>query len=183
MFANLSQKMGPIKGRLYRWGDLIYPYLSLIFVILFIVPWINGKIAVHNSNEVISLIEVFVLSSATLSLLTFTYIAVMADLHERVKKSMVMAGESFFIATVQFIVGLGIFLLITLTIDHFIDPFNITLTFDLGGLISVTLLLIQLVGVYEIASALSKFLKGVYEIYKSFRVVKRSRIYAIFKKL
>ena len=35
---------------------------------------------------------------------------------------------------------------------------------------------------FEIASALSKFLKGIYEIYKSFRVIGKSRIYSFIEK-
>ncbi|OPY27156.1 MAG: hypothetical protein A4E27_00599 [Methanobacterium sp. PtaU1.Bin242] len=156
--------------------------MSFILVIIFIVPWLNGKLEMHDSTEVINLIEALVLGSATLSVLTFTYIAAMSDLHERVKKAMVTAGECFFISTVQFIVGLSIFLFITLTINHFIDPFAITLSFNIGGIISLFLLSVQLMGIYEIASALSKFLKGIYEIYKSFRVIGKSRIYSFIEK-
>jgi len=146
-------------------------------------PWVNGKIAIHDSSEVINLIEVFVLSSATLSLLTFTYIFTMTNLHRKIKNSMETAGESFFMATIQFIVGLGLFLLVKLTINHFIDPSNITLSFSLEGAISVFLLSVQLIGVYETASALSKFLKGIFEIYKSFRINKISKYPNFFKKL
>jgi hypothetical protein len=78
--------MGPTLRFLYRIGELIAPYLSFIFVIIFIVPWINGKLQFHNSSDVLVLVEVFVLSSATLSLLTFTYIVALTDLHEKVKK-------------------------------------------------------------------------------------------------
>lgn len=86
-------------------------------------------------------------------------------------------------ATIQFIVGLGLFLLVTLTINHFIDPSNITLSFSSDGAVSVVLLSVQLIGVYETASALSKFIKGIYEIYKSFRVKKSSISHNFFKKL
>lgn len=153
-------------------------------VILFLAPWVNGKLAIHDSSEVISLIEFFVLSSATLSLLTFTYIFAMVNLHKKIKNSMEVAGESFFMATVQFIIGLGLFLLVTLIINHFVDPSNITLSFSLDGMVSVVLLSIQLIGVYETASALSKFLKGIFEVYRSFRVVKISRqqLFNVFRK-
>jgi hypothetical protein len=148
---------------------------------IFIVPWINGKLQLHYSNEILTLIEVFVLSSATLSLLTFTYMAAMSNLHEKVEKSMIMAGEAYFIATVQFIVGLGLFLLVNLVFDHLIYPTGITLSFSMGGLLFVILLLIQFIGVYEVASALTKFLKGIFEVYKAFRVVKRPRLYVFLK--
>lgn len=140
-------------------------------------PWILGKLQFHNSDQVLTLIEVFVLSAATLSLLTFTYIAAMTDLHEKVKKSMVISGEAFFVATVQFIVGLGLFLLVNLIRDHFLDPWNLTFSFSIGGVVYVILFLMQFIGMYEVASALSKFLKGVFEVYKSFRVLKKPRLY------
>ncbi len=162
---------------IYKISALITPYLSFVFVLIFLVPWILGKLQLHNSDQVLVLIEVFVLSSATLSLLTFTYIAAMTDLHEKVKKSMVIAGEAFFISTVQFIVGLGLFLLVNLIRDHFIEPWNLTLSFSIGGVAFVILFLMQFIGMYEVASALSKFLKGVFEVYKSFRVFKKPRLY------
>jgi hypothetical protein len=165
----------------YKIGELVAPYLSFIFVLIFIVPWINGKLQFHNSSDVLVLVEVFVLSSATLSLLTFTYIVAMTDLHEKVKKSMVIAGEAYFVATVQFIAGLAIFMVINLTMDHFINQDTLSLSFSVGGLIFIFLSLIQLIGIYEVASALSKFIKGVFEIYKSFRVLRRPRLYFLLK--
>lgn len=162
---------------IYKISALITPYLSFVFVIIILVPWIIGKLQLHNSDEVLVLIEVFVLSSATLSLLTFTYIAALSDLHEKVKKSMVIAGEAFFISTVQFIVGLGLFLLVNLIMDHSLGSWNLNLNFSIGGVTYVILLLMQVIGVYEVASALSKFLKGVFEVYKSFRVLKKPRLY------
>ncbi len=161
----------------YKISTVITPYLSFIFVLIFLVPWILGKLQLHNSDQVLTLIEVFVLSAATLSLLTFTYIAAMSDLHEKVKKSMVISGEAFFVATVQFIVGLGLFLLVNLIKDHFTDPGDLTLSFTIGGAAYVILILIQFIGMYEVASALSKFLKGVFEVYKSFRVLRKPRLY------
>ena len=158
-------------------STLITPYLSFIFVLIFLVPWILGNLQLHNSDQVLTLIEVFVLSSATLSLLTFTYIAAMSDLHEKVKKSMVKSGEAFFVATVQFIVGLGLFLMVNLIKDHFTNPGDIALSFSMGGVAYVILILIQFIGMYEVASALSKFLKGVFEVYKSFRVLRKPRLY------
>jgi len=171
-----------LKRLFYKIGNLISPYLSFIFVIIFILPWISGKLELHNSTEVLNLIEVFVLSSATLSLLTFTYIVAMSDLHENVKKSMVIAGEAFFISTVQFIVGLGLFLFVNLIIDHFINPGKFALNFSVSGLIFLLLLSILVIGVYEVASALSKFLKGIFEVYKSFRVIRTPRLFVHLKK-
>jgi len=85
-------------------------------------------------------------------------------------------------ATIQFIVGLGLFLMITLTINHFIYPSNVTLGFSVDGIVSIILLSIEFLGIYEVTSALTKFLKGVIEVYKAFRVIKKPRIYAIFNK-
>ncbi|MCC7550848.1 MAG: hypothetical protein KO316_04995 [Methanobacterium sp.] len=175
--------MGHTLRFLYRIGELIAPYLSFIFVIIFIVPWINGKLQFHNSSDVLVLVEVFVLSSATLSLLTFTYIVALTDLHEKVKKSMVIAGEAYFVATVQFIAGLALFMLVNLTVDHFINQNTLTLSFSLGGVLFIVLSLIQLIGIYEVASALSKFIRGVFEVYKSFRVLRRPRLYTFLKEI
>ncbi len=75
--------------------------MNFILVISFIVPWIYGKIAINDLSEVITVIEVFVLSSATLALVTFTYLSSMNNLDSVVKKSMVIADESFFMATIQ----------------------------------------------------------------------------------
>jgi hypothetical protein len=171
-----------LKRFLYKLGDLISTYLSFIFVIILILPWVNGELKLHNSTEILNFVEVFVLSSAPLSLLTFTYIAAMSDMHEKVKKSMIIAGEAYFLSTVQFIFGLGLLLLVNLIIDHFINPFNVTLGFSVSGLIFVLLFLIQFIGIYEVASALSKFLKGIFEIYITFRIVRRPRLYAFLKK-
>lgn len=101
----------------------------------------------------------------------------MTDLHEKVKKSMVISGEAFFVATVQFIVGLGLFLLVNLIKDHFTGPGDLALNFSIGGVAYVILLIMQFIGMYEVASALSKFLKGVFEVYKSFRVLRKPRLY------
>ena len=73
---------------LVKFGKLIYPYLGFIFAIIILIPWILGSLKLHNSSDVLTLTEVFVLSSATLSLVTFTYIIAMTDLHENVKDSM-----------------------------------------------------------------------------------------------
>ena len=105
----------------------------------------------------------------------------MSDLHEKIKKSMVISGESFLVATVQFIVGLGLFLVVNLIINHFMDISNVNLSFSVTGLISLLLSAIQFIGIYEVASALSKFLKGILEVYKTFRVIKRPRLYALLK--
>jgi hypothetical protein len=133
------------------------------------VPWIYGQIAIEDLSEVIIVVGIFVLSSAALAILTFTYISSMTNMNEDLKKSMVFAGESFFMATIQFIAGLGLFLLINLLIKHFLGQFHIVLNFSWEGLISLFLLLIQLIGIYEVASALSNLLKGIIEVYGQFR--------------
>lgn len=178
-----------LRRYLRHFMDLISTYLSFILVLLFLVPWVYGKIRIHNSEYIITVVETFVLISATLSLLTFTYIAAMTDIHEKIKRSMVKAGESFFVSTVQFIVGLSLLLIITLLVNHFLDPsdlnllnpLNFTLTINQNGALTMILMFIQLIATYEIASALSKFLKGILEIYKSFRIkkIKRSKLYKI----
>lgn len=169
MNLKLSQKKDILKRFLTKLINLIIHYLNFILVITFLVPWIYGKIEINDLSEVITIIEVFVLSSATLALVTFTYISAMTNLDKEVKSSMVLAGESFFMATIQFIAGLGLFLLINLFIKQFLGHFNIILNFSWEGIISSFLLLIQLIGIYEVASALSNFLKAIFEVYRQFR--------------
>ena len=139
-------------------------------------PWIYGKIAINDLSEVITVVEVFVLSSATLALVTFTYMSSMNNLDRVVKKSMILAGESFFMATIQFIAGLSLFLLVNLIIKQYLASFNIILNFSWQGIISVFLLSIQLIAIYEVASALSKFLIAIFEVYKHFRIKKHNMI-------
>lgn len=166
-----------MKGRsLYKFGKLIYPYLGFIFAIIILIPWILGNLKLHNSSDVLTLTEVFVLSSATLSLVTFTYIVALTDLDENVKGSMVTAGELFFIATVEFIVGLGIFLGVNFIFDHYVSQ---NLSFNLNGIAFFILILAEIIAIYEVSTALYKFLLGIFEVYKSFKT--RSQRYAMFK--
>lgn len=173
---NLSQKKDNLKRFLIKLISLILTYLNFIVVISFLVPWIYGKIAINDLSEVITVVEVFVLSSATLALVTFTYVSSMNNLDRNVKRSMIFAGESFFMATIQFIAGLSLFLLVNLIIKQYLAPFNIVLNFSWEGIISVFLLSIQLIAIYEVASALSKFLIAIFEVYKHFRIKKHNMI-------
>jgi hypothetical protein len=172
MNLKLSQKKESIKRFIKKLIYLIIHHLNFILLITFLVPWIYGQIAINDLSDVITIVEVFVLSSATLALVTFTYISSMTNLNKEVKSSMVLAGESFFMATIQFIAGLGLFLLINFIISRFIDPSDIILNITQEGIISVFLVLIQLIGIYEVASALSNFLKAMFEVYKQFRINK-----------
>jgi hypothetical protein len=172
MNLKLSQKKESIKRFIKKLIYLIIHHLNFILLITFLVPWIYGQIAINDLSDVITIVEVFVLSSATLALVTFTYISSMTNLNKEVKSSMVLAGESFFRATIQSISGLGLFLLINLIISKFIGPSDIILNFSQEGIISVFLVLIQLIGIYEVASALSNFLKAMFEVYKQFRINK-----------
>ena len=66
-------KLSHVKRFFSVLGCLLSTYMAIILTIGFLVPWILGAIKIHNYNEIISFIEVFVLVSATLSLLSFTY--------------------------------------------------------------------------------------------------------------
>jgi len=165
----LSRKKDILKRFLIKLINLIIHHLNLILLISFLVPWIYWQIAIKDLSEVIIVVGVFVLSSAALALVTFTYISSMTNLNKDLKKSMIFAGESFFMATIQFIAGFGLFLLINLLIKHFLGQFHIVLNFSWEGIISLFLLLIQLIGIYEVASALSNFLKAIFEVYMQFR--------------
>lgn len=153
-------------------GSLISTYLSIILTIGFLVPWIVGAIQIKNFDDVINLIEVFVLVSATLSLLSFTYIMASAEIHEKLKKSVMEAGELFFVSTVQFIIGLFLFLFMENVVGNFLDISAIHLSLSFSGIITLIVVLIQLIILLEIIFAFSKFFRGCVKIYASFRTKK-----------
>ena len=166
----------PSKGKLYHLrgffrvlGNIVSTYLGMILTIGFLVPWILGAIKIHNYDEIISFIEVFVLVSATLSLLTFTYIMALTDMHEKIKKSMIKSGELFFMATVQFIVGLFLLFLMDYLTHGFLNISNINLSIDLQGISAISLFLVQIIVLLELIFAVSKFFNGVIGVYVSFR--------------
>lgn len=160
-------------------------YLSLILTIGFLIPWILGAIKINNFDEVITLIEVFVLVSATLSLLSFTYIMASAEIHEKLKNSVMEAGELFFVSTVQFIIGLFLFLFMENVVGNFLDISSMHLSFSINGLVTLILIIIQLLIIFEIIFAFSKFFRGCIIIYASFRSQKfrESIFYLIFKNM
>lgn len=170
MNLKVNQKKDGLKRVLIKSIRLIAHYLNFIFVIIFLAPWIYGLIKINDFSQVISFVEVFVLGSATLALVTFTYISSMTNMKKEVKSSMVLAGESFFMATIQFIAGLSLFLLINLLINKFIGPSDIALNFTWKNIILIFSALIQLIAIYEVASALSRFIKAIVEVYKQFRL-------------
>lgn len=161
-----------IRGFLRFTGSLISTYLSLILTIGFLVPWILGAIQIKNFDDVINLIEVFVLVSATLSLLSFTYIMASAEIHEKLKKSVMEAGELFFVSTVQFIIGLFLFLFMENVVGDFLNIASIQLNLSPNGIITIIIALIQIVILLEIIFAFSKFFRGCVKIYASFRTQK-----------
>ncbi|MGZ7209088.1 MAG: hypothetical protein ACXVHV_04360 [Methanobacterium sp.] len=166
-------------------NSAVSTYLSLILTIGFLVPWILGAIKIHNFDEIISLVEVFVLVSATLSLLSFTYIMASAEIHEKLKKSVMEAGELFFVSTVQFIIGLFLFLFMENLVGNFLDISSLHLSFSLNGLTTLILILIQLLIIFEIIFAFSKFFRGCIITYASFRTQKfrESIFYLILKNM
>ena len=155
-------------------SHLISTYLSMILTIGFVVPWVLGAIEIKNYEQVLSFIEVFVLVAATLSLLSFTYIMALTNMHEKVKKSMIRAGELFFMSTIQFIVGLFLFLLLdyinkSLLNISLLNVSTVTFSLSLSGIISILMFLFQIFIIFEIIFAISKFFKGVASVYVSFR--------------
>ena len=153
-------------------GSVISTYLSLILTIGFLVPWIIGAIQIKNFDDVINLVEVFVLVSATLSLLSFTYIMASAEIHEKLKKSVMEAGELFFVSTVQFIIGLFLFLFMENVVGNFLNISSIHLSLSFNGIITAVIVIIQLIILLEIIFAFSKFFRGCVKIYASFRTQK-----------
>lgn len=162
-------KLSHLRGFFNVIGNLISTYLGMILTIGFLIPWILGAIKIHNYDEIISFIEVFVLVSATLSLLSFTYIMALTDMHEKVKDSMIKAGELFFMSTVQFIIGLFLLFLMDYLTHSFLNISNINLNFNLSGIVSVVIFIIQIIVLLELIFAVSKFFKGVIGVYISFR--------------
>lgn len=162
-------KLHHLKGFLRFFGNLVSTYLGMILTIGFLVPFILGAIKIHNYDQITSFIEVFVLVSATLSLLSFTYIMALTDIHEKVKDSMIKSGELFFMSTVQFIVGLFLLFLMDYLTHSFLNISNIHFNFDGAGIVSILIFIIQIFVLLELIFAVSKFFKGVMGVYISFR--------------
>jgi membrane-bound acyltransferase YfiQ involved in biofilm formation len=150
-------------------GHIATTYLGILLTIGFLVPWILGAIKIHNYEQITSFIEVFVLVSATLSLLSFTYIMALTDMKEKVKKSIIKSGELFFMSTVQFIVGLFLLFLMEYLTHSFLNISNVQLGFSLANLSSLIIFIIQIFILLELIFAVSKFFQGVMGIYVSFR--------------
>lgn len=165
----VSTKLSSLRKFFNILGNLISTYLGMILTIGFLVPWLLGAIKIHNYGEITSFIEVFVLVAATLSLLSFTYIMALTEMHEKVKKSMIKSGELFFMSTVQFIVGLFLLLLMDYLTHSFINISNINLSFSSVNLMSLIIFIIQIFILLELIFAVSKFFQGVIGIYVSFR--------------
>jgi membrane-bound acyltransferase YfiQ involved in biofilm formation len=168
-FISSNGKFSYIKRGLNVFGNLVSTYLGIILTIGFLVPFILGAIKIHNYDQITGFIEVFVLVSATLSLLTFTYIMALTDIHENVKESMIRSGELFFMSTVQFIVGLFLLFLMDYLTHNFLNISNIHLNLDIEGITSIIIFLIQIFVLLELIFAVSKFFRGVMGVYIFFR--------------
>ena len=173
---NLYMKSAPSKGKHYHLkgffsllGNLVSTYLGMILTIGFLVPFILGAIKIHDYDQITSLIEVFVLVSATLSLLSFTYIMALTDMHEKVKDSMIKSAELFLMLTVQFIVGLFLLFLMYYLTHSFLNISNIHFNFDSGSVASILIFFIQIFVLLELIFGVSKFFKGVIGVHISFR--------------
>lgn len=166
-------------------GSLISTYLSFILTLGFLIPWLLGAFQVKNFDEIINLIEVFVLVSATLSLLSFTYIMASAEIHDKLKKSVMESGELFFMSTVQFIIGLFLFLFMRNITGSFLNLSSINLSLSFSGITSVIIVIIQLIIILEIIFAFSKFFRGCIGIYASFRThkLRESIFYPIIRNM
>ncbi len=162
-------KISSLKKFFNLFGNLITTYLGIILTIGFLVPWLLGAIKIHNYDEITGFIEVFVLVAATLSLLSFTYIMALTEMHETVKKSMIKSGEMFFMSTVQFIVGLFLLFLMDYLTNSFINISSINLSFSSVNLVSMIILIVQIFILLELIFAVSKFFQGVMGIYVTFR--------------
>ena len=150
-------------------GHIATTYLGIILTIGFLVPWILGAIKIHNYEQITSFIEVFVLVSATLSLLSFTYIMALTEMKEKVKKPIIKSGELFFMSTVQFIVGLFLLFLMEYLTHSFLNISNLQLGFSFANISSLIIFIIQIFILLELIFAVSKFFQGVMGIYVSFR--------------
>jgi hypothetical protein len=164
---DLNAKFSGVKRFFSVLGNLITTYMGIILTIGFLVPWLLGAIKIQDYGEITGFIEVFVLVTATLSLLSFTYIMALSEMHEKVKKSMIKAGENFFMSTVQFIVGLFLLFVMDYITHSFINISNLSFTaMNLG---SIIIFIIQIFILLELIFAVSKFFQGVIGVYVSFR--------------
>ncbi|UTB31510.1 MAG: hypothetical protein NKF70_08095 [Methanobacterium sp. ERen5] len=163
----LNVKFSSIKRYFKVLGHLITTYMGIILTIGFLVPWLLGAIKIQDYGEITGFIEVFVLVTATLSLLSFTYIMALSEMGEKIKKSMMTAGENFFMSTVQFIVGLFLLFVMDYITHSFINISNIS--FRAENLGSIIFFVIQIFILLELIFAVSKFFKGVIGVYVSFR--------------
>lgn len=145
-------------------------YLSRLLTIGFLIPLIAASINSKNFDEIINLIEVFVLVSATLSLLSFTYVMAIENMKEKVLKSVLSAGELFFMSTVQFIVGLFLLFILNAFGIGFLPVSTLKLSFNLNDLMGILIFIFQIAVIFEIVFALSKFFKGVTKVYWTFRI-------------
>ena len=145
-------------------------YLSRLLTIGFLIPLIAASINSKNFNEIINLIEVFVLVSATLSLLSFTYVMALENMKEKVFKSILSAGELFFMSTVQFIVGLFLLFILNAFGIGFLPVSTLKLSFNWHDLLGILIFIFQIAVIFEIVFALSKFFKGVMKVYWTFRI-------------
>ena len=168
-FTSSKWKLSSIRRGVNVFGNIVSTYLGIILTIGFLVPFILGAIKIHNYDQITSFIEVFVLVSATLSLLTFTYIMALTDMHEKVKESMIRSGELFFMSTVQFIVGLFLLFLMDYLTHGFLNISNVHIYWGISGITSVIIFLIQIFVLLELIFAVSKFFRGVMGVYISFR--------------
>lgn len=163
----VNAKLSGVKRFFKVLGNLITTYLGIILTIGFLVPWLLGAIKIQDYGEITGFIEVFVLVSATLSLLSFTYIMALTEMHEKVKKSMIRSGEKFFMSTVQFIVGLFLLFVMDYITHSFINISNLSITTVNSG--SIIIFIIQIFILLELIFAVSKFFQGVIGVYISFR--------------
>jgi len=163
----LNAKFSGVKKFFRVIGNLITTYLGIILTIGFLGPWLLGAIKIQDYGEITGFIEVFVLVAATLSLLSFTYIMALTEMHEKVKKTMIKSGEKFFMSTVQFIVGLFLLFVMDYITHSFINISNLSLTS--GNLGSIIIFIIQIFILLELIFAVSKFFQGVIGVYVTFR--------------
>ncbi|MBP2045686.1 uncharacterized membrane protein (DUF485 family) [Methanobacterium aggregans] len=89
---------------------------------------------------------------------------------EKVLKSILSAGELFFMSTVQFIVGLFLLFVLNSFGIGFLPVSTLKLSLNWNDLLGVLIFIFQIVVIFEIVFALSKFFKGVTKVYWTFRI-------------
>lgn len=146
-------------------SELLYTIITFLYIISLINDIYNKKV---EFESLINLMETFVLVSATLAILMFTYFTTLTD--SKIKNRISKNGELFLISTIQFIIGLFIFTYSRWFIPN-INPLDFNSLLNNWTMIPpyIFFYIIEVAAIYEICQALLKFYRGIIDIYILFK--------------